>query len=372
MAPTQTKVVFFDLDGTLFDHSHSLRHAISVIHSKYTALAKRTVEELIRQYNASLQQAYDAYLDKAITYAEADTRKIHLFFASLGLPEPSFDEVQQFRDAYKAVYRANRRATPGSIEALVRLREHGYRTSITTNGKIQDQTYKAKAIGILHVIDCIITSSELLETTYMIGDSVDSDIKGALDAQLATILYSRTAQDSQRPLYGQQIPAIRHMEQVLGHFDITIPQFEPRFASAPGQLIIEGIGIDMVTEPPHGLHISKEGVRVLTERVVAVLECAVKIRCRQAVFHLLRITRAITIAASPSSHETINGLELRVTITSTIRVECIQLALDTATENEAWLREIVAILQAHCHHLMSGRLAAAISVLHSAMLMSVE
>ncbi|KAL6701667.1 HAD-like domain-containing protein [Trichoderma pleuroticola] len=234
------KVVFFDLDGTLFDHYHSLRLAISAVQRNYASLTEKNIDELVDKYNLALQQAYDAYLDKVITYEEADVQKIHLFFLSLGLPEPSLDEVQNFRNTYKAVYRKNRRATPGSIEALARLHEHGYRIAIITNGQVEDQTAKAKAIGIQHLIDRIITSEEAgyrkpdrrifqyaieqlgasLDTACMIGDSADSDIKGALDAQLVAIMYSHIAQNSQEPLFGQQIPIIRHMAQLPGHLGI--------------------------------------------------------------------------------------------------------------------------------------------------------
>lgn len=58
---------------------------------------------------------------KVVTYEEADIRKIYLFFVAIGLPQPSLDEAQEFRDTYKAAYRENRRATPGSIKALARL-----------------------------------------------------------------------------------------------------------------------------------------------------------------------------------------------------------------------------------------------------------
>ena len=86
------------------------------------------------------------------------------------------------------------------------------------------------------------------------GDSADSNIKGALDAQLAAIMYSPTTQNSQRLLFGQQIPIIRHMAQLPGHFGIASHRFEPRFVSAPGQLVIEDMGIDLVTEPlPAGI-----------------------------------------------------------------------------------------------------------------------
>lgn len=38
-----------------------------------------------------------------ITYKEADIQKIRLFFAALGLSEPSLEEVKEFRVGYKAV-----------------------------------------------------------------------------------------------------------------------------------------------------------------------------------------------------------------------------------------------------------------------------
>lgn len=235
------KVVFFDLDSTLFDHHHSLSVAISAIQLTYPGLAGKNVEELVDKYNTALQQAYDDYLNKVISYEEADTRKVHLFFTAIGLPEPSLDEVSSFRARYKAIYRANRRVTPGSIEALLRVRKHGYRICIITNGQTEDQTAKAEAIGIRHLVDRIITSEEAgyrkpdrrifhyamkqlgaPHQTIMVGDSADSDIKGALDAKLAAIMYSPTAQESQRLLFGHQIPVIHHMSQLLKYLDIPI------------------------------------------------------------------------------------------------------------------------------------------------------
>jgi putative hydrolase of the HAD superfamily len=112
------RVILFDLDNTLFDHYHSLRSAISAIQKEYPSLSDKKLEELVSAYNTALQQAYDEYLDKKITYAETEAKKIQLFFNRYGLPQPSAHEVQEFRAIYKPVYRENRRATPGSIETL--------------------------------------------------------------------------------------------------------------------------------------------------------------------------------------------------------------------------------------------------------------
>ncbi|RFU74658.1 had-superfamily subfamily variant 1 [Trichoderma arundinaceum] len=216
MEPTRIKVIFFDLDGTLFDHDHSLSLEISAIQRKYANLARKNPDRRIYQY---------------------------------------------------------------AIEQL----------------------------------------GASLDTTCMIGDSADSDIKGALDAQLADIMCSPTAENSQRLLFGQQIPIVRHMAQLPGYFGIASHRLEPHFASAPGQLVIEGIGIDLVTEPRHCLQVSNEGVQFLTERMGMVLDCAAKKRHTPAMSHIEGMIRAIAKAAGPIDEKMIQisipGRELGETVT---------------------------------------------------------
>ncbi len=54
----------------------------------------------------------------------------------------------------------------------------------------------------------------------MVGDSVDSDIKGAFDAGLSAILYSPVTKESQRHLFGEEVPVIHHMGQILDYLGI--------------------------------------------------------------------------------------------------------------------------------------------------------
>jgi hypothetical protein len=177
-----------------------------------------------------------------------------------------------------------------------------------TNGQVQGQRKKAEAISILHLIDRIITSEEAgyrktdpcifqyaieqlgvtFDTACMIGKSADS-VKWALEAHMVAIVYSPTAQDSQRYLFGQQIPVIQHMNQLLGHFDIS-SQFTPRFVSTPGKLEIDGIGLE---EPRHDIQISKEGVLPFLDKMRAVLFYMANNR-EQSVFHIQDMIRAIT------------------------------------------------------------------------------
>ncbi len=229
------------MDNTLFDHHHSLQSAISAVQEKYADLARHDPEDLVVEYSAALQHAYDKYLRKEITYEETQGMKVHMFFTALGLQEPTPEEVKEFRATYKPAYRASRRATPGSIETLVRLREHGYCLAIVTNGQIEDQTAKVEAIGLRHLIDRIFTSEEvgcpkpdrrifqraleelsaLPHRTHMVGDSEESDVKGALDAGLNAILYAPLAREAQRLLFGEEVPVIHDMSQLLEHLGVT-------------------------------------------------------------------------------------------------------------------------------------------------------
>ncbi|KAL8714662.1 MAG: hypothetical protein Q9220_001611 [cf. Caloplaca sp. 1 TL-2023] len=203
-----TKLILFDLDNPLFDHYHSLRCAITAVQKKYAVFEANKLEGLIVKYNAALERAYDKYLRKEIAYEDTNALKVQLFFTELGLLQPSLEQIDEFRAVYKPAYRAKRRATPGSVETLVRLRENGYTLAIASNGQIEDQAAKAESIGIRHLVDRIFTSEEAgyckperrlfqfaiqafgvsPDAVHMVGDSVDSDIAGALETGLSPIL----------------------------------------------------------------------------------------------------------------------------------------------------------------------------------------
>jgi HAD superfamily hydrolase (TIGR01509 family) len=141
-----------------------------------------------------------------------------------------------FRDIYCAAYRASRRATPGSIGVLTWLKDLGYRLAIVTNGQRQDQHEKAQAIEVFEVVERIFTSEEIgaakpdprifeaaleaLEVeargSYMVGDCPESDIQGALNVGLQPVLFDPESQETERSLFGKQVPVIRGMGELFG------------------------------------------------------------------------------------------------------------------------------------------------------------
>lgn len=243
LTQSTTKAIFFDMDNTLFDHDHSMRSGLSAVQQEYTFLQRHQLEDLIKTYHLCLKTAYDEYLERKITYQDTEKRKIELFFAKLGFKSPSVNQIIHFLATYKRAYRGTRRATLESVETLVRLRENNYRIAIVTNGEVDDQTCKAKDIGVFHLVDAVITSEQAgsrkpahqifdfalheLQVTpseaLMVGDSAYADIKGALGAKIRAVLYSPAVQSSSTLIGGREIPTIQHMSALLTHLDIRSP-----------------------------------------------------------------------------------------------------------------------------------------------------
>jgi HAD superfamily hydrolase (TIGR01549 family) len=235
---TNSTAILFDLDNTLFDHSHSLHCAILSVRTFYPEFSSFSDKKLTAAYDRCLEQAYNFYLRKAITYAEKDVQKVRSFFSELELPEPSREEIQHFKEKYSEAYKASRRAMPDSIETLIRLKEAGYTLAIVTNGPVKEQNDKAEAIGVGELVDRIFTSEEVgvakpdrrvfqfaledlgVETgrAYMVGDNLETDIKGALDVGVSPILFNPDSNvlETEQLLFGKQIPVIRNMHKLLG------------------------------------------------------------------------------------------------------------------------------------------------------------
>jgi putative hydrolase of the HAD superfamily len=235
---TNPTAILFDLDNTLFDHSHSLHSAILSLRNCYPEFSTFSDSKLTTTYHRCLEEAYNSYLRNTITYAEKDIQKIKSFFAELGLPSPSLEEIGHFRQKYSEAYKASRRATTGSIETLVRLKGEGHKLAIVTNGPIKEQNDKAEAIGVSKLVDRIFTSEEVgvakpdrrvfefaLERlgvqrgrAYMVGDNLETDIKGALDVGVTPILFNPDSDvlETERLLFGKQVPVIRDMRRLLG------------------------------------------------------------------------------------------------------------------------------------------------------------
>lgn len=317
--------VLFDLDETLFDHYYSMKSAITSVRETFPVLTDIDSAILIDLYQKSLQKAYDAYLIKEITYKEKDRQKVKYFFENFSLSIKD-EEIDRFLSVYDKAYMGDRRATPGSVETLVRLREHGYKIGIVTNGQEEDQQLKLEAIGIHKLFDTLFTSqlvgypkpspemfnialsklSASREETILVGNDIKSDIEGALDYGLKAVLYSPILKDSETLVRSVKVPIIHYMKELLKHLDIQELAFAPVVIPEKDYIAFTGIGIDIVTSPRHCMNISQETVEQLFYEISSCFDSLSDGNALHAVARVCNIMYAIAKEANLIDEEKIN------------------------------------------------------------------
>jgi putative hydrolase of the HAD superfamily len=207
------EMVWLDLDDTLFDHSYSVACGLERIQRHYDAFAVHRLDKLVHLYNAALNEVYPAYLCGDIDFQEMRRRKFVRFCHKAGIAAAEAPDVAVFHRMYDDAYGRTRRAIPGSVEGVQRLRDLGIGIRVLTNGIRHSQEEKLRIIGLESLIPYLLTSEEAgaakpdsrifrwaLQKTnkaardvVMIGDNPINDVEGALSAGIRALYYSRGA-----------------------------------------------------------------------------------------------------------------------------------------------------------------------------------
>jgi putative hydrolase of the HAD superfamily len=242
MTVSPYSVAIFDLDGTLFDHYYSLRNAMRAVYSNWRlkSLTGCSLEFFIERHEDALAQAYDLYLNGDITNDSVSKETFRIFFAGLGANAQLID-AEGFAADFKAEYRRDLRATPGSADVLASLRATGITIVVLTNGPSVQQRQKLLAIDLLPHIDHLFTSEELgfakpaqeafrqvlsrlgvdPQRCVMVGDSLHSDVAAALSVGIPAVLYDPVSVPGEINVGEAVVPRIKHFRELLEKFHIA-------------------------------------------------------------------------------------------------------------------------------------------------------
>ena len=147
MNPSST-VLFFDLEDTLFDRSHSIRAGLEAVKATQPSLAEFGIERLEYIYRKNVSLGYKTHLGRGAKLSDAWSERLRQVFTKLDVPAPSNEELMTLLEIYDAAYKASRRATHTTIQTLEALKNKGFRLALITNGGQETQAEKAKAIGV--------------------------------------------------------------------------------------------------------------------------------------------------------------------------------------------------------------------------------
>jgi YjjG family noncanonical pyrimidine nucleotidase len=211
--------IFFDLDHTLWDFDVNSELAFEAIFKKDHPTIQIT--DFIEKYAPINQACWKLYQYDKITHAELRYNRLKHTFDALEY-FVSDDQIESIAHDYIQLLPENNRLFDGTIEVLEYL-EKKYKLHIITNGFADVQYKKINNSNIAGFFKTI-TNSEMAGVkkpnpvifeyalnqaqankgnSVMIGDCLEADVQGALDAGLEAIFFNE-----------KQIPVKQNIKQV--------------------------------------------------------------------------------------------------------------------------------------------------------------
>ena len=210
-AGRRVRAVLFDLDDTLYDHTHAARAALSAMRRDDPRLRRVPFGTLLDRSEAILADVHRSLvLPGRLSRPAARRERIRRLYGTLGVPlgEAEADRVASLR---QAAYAKHVRTVPGAVPLLRALRRSGRAIGIVSNHRVAEQRAKLAATGLDRLVDHLTVSSEVGWTkpdrrifhaaldragcapaeAVMVGDAYATDVVGALDAGLAAVWFNR-------------------------------------------------------------------------------------------------------------------------------------------------------------------------------------
>ncbi|RKS13234.1 YjjG family noncanonical pyrimidine nucleotidase [Flavobacterium sp. 120] len=214
--------VFFDLDHTLWDFDKNSELTFETIFNKNHPTIETKV--FIEKYVPINQECWKLYQYDKITHEELRYNRLKYSFDALDY-SISDEEIDAIANDYIRFLPENNHLFDGTFEVLDYLNQK-YNLHIITNGFAEVQHKKIHNSNIGSYFQTV-TNSEMAgvkkpnpiifdyaldlakakkENSIMIGDSLDADVQGALDAGLDAIFFNESKIQVE-----QQIKQINHL-----------------------------------------------------------------------------------------------------------------------------------------------------------------
>ncbi|MFL9831871.1 YjjG family noncanonical pyrimidine nucleotidase [Flavobacterium sp. ST-87] len=205
------KDVFFDLDHTLWDFDKNSKITFENIFARNHPTV--LIDTFITHYIPINQACWKLYQYDKITHQQLRYDRLKLSFDAIGY-EITDDAIALISEEYIELLTENNHLFDGTLEILNYLSQK-YKLHVITNGFANVQVKKINNAK-LNTYFATITNSEMAgvkkpnpiifeyaldlakarkESSIMIGDSIDADVLGALDAGIDAIYFNESRQN---------------------------------------------------------------------------------------------------------------------------------------------------------------------------------
>jgi putative hydrolase of the HAD superfamily len=231
--PEQYKHLFFDLDHTLWDFDKNSEASLRTLYHEYE-LAKRGIDDfdaMFKSYNFHNDKLWERYRNGYIKRDELRWKRMWLMLLDVKVADTSL--AHELSTAYLEILPTQTLLVPHAKEVLEHCKGR-YEMHLITNGFETTQRLKLQYSGIARYFKQLITSEKsnsmkphrdifdfalnaanaTVEESIMIGDAVDIDILGAINAGWDTVYYNpHKLPHGRKPTY-----EVAHLEELMRIF----------------------------------------------------------------------------------------------------------------------------------------------------------
>lgn len=220
------RAVLFDLDDTLFDLRHASRTGLAGLQAAFPELRAAPLDDIERIYRKALEETHVHVLAGVMTVDEARRERYRYILRHYRCSLSAEAERLAF-STYQAAYRAARRAMPGAIQLLSRLRPHA-NIAVVSNNLLAEQREKLAVCGLTRWVDALIVSEVVgvakpepaifaaalaavgcrAPDAVMVGDAWESDIVGAQHAGIRAVWLNRFGVPCPDPALATEITSL--------------------------------------------------------------------------------------------------------------------------------------------------------------------
>lgn len=207
------KWVWMDLDDTLIDFRRNSRVALGRLYTaENLCVWYPTADEWIESYEKVNKPLWKRYSAGEITVGRLRLDRFLIPLLEGGMEEDeALTRARRYDTYYLDLLAEEKAVLPGAHEVLRELREMGYGIGILSNGFSEVQHRKIASAGLDGLVDTVVLSDDIGVTKpdirlyeyamrrvgsarssehLMVGDNLDTDIQGAINAGWQAVYFS--------------------------------------------------------------------------------------------------------------------------------------------------------------------------------------
>lgn len=204
-------MLFFDLDGTLFDHKSAEKAGALGFWEKHRDLFDLPAESFLQAWSDLTEKYYQLFLAGKISFREQRRSRMRELYSQVGLMITDQEADLAF-ETYLKNYQQAWTVFSDVVPCLTELQ--GIGLGVISNGDFQQQAEKLTRVGIMKFFSVLVTSSEVgfakpdkrifweacwrakqkPAACFYVGDLLNVDFMGSTAAGMKGILLNRSGE----------------------------------------------------------------------------------------------------------------------------------------------------------------------------------